>query len=173
VAHSLKSFPEADSQPSVEGPTDLPTIDQLQQLVDALGNHQLMKSSITLLFIDFTEAREVNSQYGKVIVDEALRHISRQVSSCLTSRDILLKHGNDGFVALINDSEPTTMQAMADRFRESVYDRPLSLHGGRTIRININVTVVSAPKDGASLHDLIAAGRLRSGQRMNTWSRIH
>jgi hypothetical protein len=63
---------------------------------------------------------------------------------------------------LLDDTGAETGQAVARRIRENIFANPLVSLGDRSILIDVSVTTVSAPDDGASLTDLIAAAHLRA-----------
>jgi diguanylate cyclase (GGDEF)-like protein/putative nucleotidyltransferase with HDIG domain len=159
IAHTFKCAAEHDSSPKRDALTGLPTLEHLQQLVQTIGTNQSANSAITLLFVDIANLKVTNDEHGRSVGDEVLKHVARHISSCLSMTDILFRHRSDEFVALINDPDGTRSQILARKIRENVRAHPLF---EERLMIAVEVTIVSAPRDGNSLPELIAKGRKSS-----------
>ena len=166
IGHTFKCAADFDSSPRRDALTGLPKLEQLEQLVATIGNDSSLNESVTLLFIDVVHLKQINQQYGRSVGDEVLRHVALHAGACLTMTDILFRHGSDEFVALLNDSDVTLAQKLSERICENVRLNPLPLRSARALTIDIDITPVMAPRDGASLQDLIAAGRVRVAGRL-------
>ena len=165
IAHIFKCAAQYENSPKRDPLTGLPTIEQLQQLVDTFGQQELANSSTTLLFISVVGLKQVNVRYGRRTGDDVLRHVANLASSCLGVTDILFRHGSNEFVALINDADATETQMLAFKIHRNVSNHPLMLSAARRVSVEVEVSAVTAPRDGTSLQDLIAASRLPlSGQ---------
>lgn len=161
VAHTFQRVVEHNSTARLDALTGLPTLEQLQHLVDAVGSEQLASSSVALLFVDVVVLKQVNLQYGRSIGDEVLRHVVQQIGGCLSHADILFRHGGDEFVVLLGDPGVARMQDLSLRIRQHLGEKPLFLEKIGPLTVGVEVAAVSAPRDGNSLHDLIATGQLR------------
>ena len=167
IARTLECAAQYDSSPKGDPLTGLPTLEQLQQLVDTIGQ-QLASRSTTLLFINIVNLTQINRRYGRRTGDDVLRHVANLASACLSVTDILFRHGSDEFVALVNDADATETQVLAHKIHKNVSNHPLGLDTAQRIAIDVEVSAVSAPKDGTSLQDLIAANRLPLFRKSST-----
>jgi diguanylate cyclase (GGDEF)-like protein len=168
IAHTFKSTVEFEKRAKPDEVTGLPSLQQLERLVDSppAGNVPL-SSRITLLVVDIVRLSDVNAQYGHATGDEALRHVVKYARSSLRVADILFRCGEDEFVALLNEADLETANAIANRIRENISVNPFEV-GDETIRLSVRVTALSAMAEGKSFAEHIAAARLRVSEPMMT-----
>ena len=112
----------------------------------------------SLLFIDVVGLTQINDTHGRS-GDQVLRHVARQPAG-LRVADILFRCSSDEFVALLDDTGAETGRLLR-RIREIFSPTPWYPQRP-SILIDVSVTTVSAPDDGASLAHLIAAAHLRA-----------
>ena len=167
IAHTFKRAAEFDSSARHDPLTGLPSLKQLEQLVDATGIDRLT-SEFTLLLINVVGFTQINSAHGRKVGDDVLRHVVRHARSGLRVADILFRYGSDEFVALLNDSDAPTADAIAHRILDDIRNDQFLLRSGGILKIETTVTCVCAPRDGESLHDLMAAAPTRLAS-----SRLH
>ena len=174
MAPTLKRASEFDNSVRRDVLTGLPGLEQLAQFVDATGVERLAHSSqFTLLFIDIVGLKQINDSHGRGAGDEVLRHVARHTTAGLRVADILFRYRSDEFVALLDDTNAETGLAVARRIRENIAANPLVALTDRSILIDVSVTTVSAPDDGASLAHLIAAAHLRASGTSRGESTVH
>jgi diguanylate cyclase (GGDEF)-like protein len=116
-----------------------------------------------MLFIEVVGLSQINTVHGWRTGDEVLRHVARNAAGGLRLADILFRNGGSEFVALLNDTGPEEAKAISKRISESVLKSPLVLRGERTITVEVSIFSASAPRDGESLSDLVAAARRPHG----------
>lgn len=161
IAHTFKSAAEFERGSTRRDPiTGLPDLRQMQHVVSPPTDAGVRQTSI--LFIDVVALKRINESYGRAIGDEALRHVARHARAGLRVADILFRCASDEFAALLNNTDPATAQSIARGVKGSIECTPFMLRDGTTVQIPVTLTCVSAPDDGRSLADLIAAARLRS-----------
>ncbi len=160
IAHTFKRAAEFDGSARRDPLTGLPNLKQLEQLVDATGIDRLT-SEFTLLLIDVVGLKQINAVHGRNVSDDVLRHVVGHLRSGLRVADILFRHEGDEFVALLNDTDAPAADAIAHRILGDIRNDRFPLRGGGTLSIGTTVTCVCAPRDGESLHDLMAAARVR------------
>jgi diguanylate cyclase (GGDEF)-like protein/putative nucleotidyltransferase with HDIG domain len=174
MAPTLKRASEFDNSVRRDALTGLPGLEQLEQVVDAGGVERLAHSArFTLLFIDVVGLTQINDTHGRNAGDEVLRHVARHTTAGLRVADILFRYGSGEFVALLDDTNSETGQAVARRIRENISASPLASRPNRSLLIDVSVTTVSAPDDGDSLADLIAAAHLRASEHSHDESTVH
>jgi diguanylate cyclase (GGDEF)-like protein len=162
IANVLKSAIECDGSSLQDALSGLPSLTQLEQLVDTGRAHQFeARASFTLLFIDVVDLRRINTTHGRSVGDDVLVHVVRHATASLRLADILFRNGGDEFVALLSDTNAESARVVGDRIRESLRSNPMIVRG-HTFPIGVSVTAVSSPLDGQSLPVLIETARLKA-----------
>jgi diguanylate cyclase (GGDEF)-like protein len=126
-----------------------------------------------LLFIDVVGLKGINLQYGREVGDEVLRHIARNARAGLRLADILFRSSSDEFVALLSKTDGATATVVAERVHQNIRNHMLRVKGGMSVCIETEITCVSAPHDGQSLQELVAAAQLRVGNPRRPSSQVH
>ena len=128
--------------------TGLPSLQQLERLVDsAASGKAALSSRLTLLVVDIVHLKDVNVRYGRAVGDEALRHVVKYARGSLRVADILFRCADDEFVALLNDADLETANAIASRIRENISVNPFDA-GDETIPLSVRVIALSAAGEG-------------------------
>jgi GGDEF domain-containing protein len=83
-----------------------------------------------------------------------LARVMRAVRRSLRAADMLFRHNNDEFVALLLLTGDATGRLIATRITEAVQSEQDVAQGPR--HFNVTVTVVSAPENGRSVDELLA-----------------
>jgi diguanylate cyclase (GGDEF)-like protein len=123
IAHTFKSAVEFDGASRRDHLTGLPNLDQLEQFVGARGGI-VQQSPFTLLFIDIVELKDINTRYGRIVGDEALRHVVRHATAGLRLAKILFRYGR--LVALLNDTNSESARIISERIREKIRNLPVT-----------------------------------------------
>jgi diguanylate cyclase (GGDEF)-like protein/putative nucleotidyltransferase with HDIG domain len=176
VAHQIAiTFKKAltfDGMPRRDALTGLPHLNQFEQFVQS-DSSTFPNADFSLLFIDVSDLKTINTNYGRDAGDDVLRHVVRQARSGLRVADILFRNASDEFVAFLHSTDRDTAEHVADRIRHRIRDTPLSLAADRTITVQASVTIVSAPGDGSSLPDLLTAAKRKNPAVESSRSRVH
>jgi diguanylate cyclase (GGDEF)-like protein len=175
IAHTFKRAAEFDGSTRRDPLTGLPNLSQLEHLVGSAGSEDVARAStLTLLFIDVVELKQINAQHGRSAGDEVLRQIVGHARSGLRMTDILFRYGSHEFVALLEATDLDAGNAVALRILHTIREHPVVIRHDRAIAVEVTVTCVFAPGDGESLQDLMAAARSRSRSRpAREGARIH
>jgi diguanylate cyclase (GGDEF)-like protein len=176
TAHIFKHAAEFDTSSRGDPLTELPHLKQLQQIIDATGIDRLSRASpFTLLFIEVPGLTQINSRHGSNVGDDVLRRVIRHSRSGLRVADILFRYGTSEFVALLNNTDTPTGKALAHRILDDIGNDQFQTNDGGKLTIEATITCVSAPRDGESLDELVAAARpkIRVMGLSGASSRIH
>jgi diguanylate cyclase (GGDEF)-like protein len=161
TAHPLKRAVDSDVSVGRDLLTLLPNFSQLEQLANTGDQSTIFSNSfLTLMLIDVIGLKRVNIEYGRGAGDEVLRHVARSVRSEIHLPDILFRYRSDEFLALVHSEDARAVEALSRRITETIRQNQLVLQTGTAITVDIAVTCVSAPHDGRSLRDLLAAVRI-------------
>jgi diguanylate cyclase (GGDEF)-like protein/putative nucleotidyltransferase with HDIG domain len=162
IAHLFSRAIEFDQTTQRDSLTGLPDFRQLEQLIRPSSVKQSATSGpYGLLFIDVVEMKMINDLYGRPVADELLRHVVYQTRRCLRVTDILFRNTSDELVAFLNETDSDTANLVADRIRGQIAANPLRLENGSDVSVETTVTCVCAPRDGASVAELLGTARLR------------
>jgi len=173
IGHTFKRATDLDTFQRRDALTGLPNVAQLEHLLDS-GAKELGKAPVlTLLLLDVVELKRINMLYGQDTGDEALRHVVRHTRASLRIADLLFRHGSDEFVVLLNEADAQTAARIASSIRDNVRSQPITSKGGNRIAIDVTITCVAAPTDGASFPDLIATARARAHAPSSGPTSIH
>ncbi len=160
IGHAFKGMTEFESTATRDAVTGLPSLKQLERLVDATsGDNVSPRKGITLLLIDVLHLEDIYREHGKDAGDAALRSVVKQARAGLRSADVLFRCANDEFVALLNDATPETASAIASQILENIRACRLTSDSGEIVPIDVTVTPLVA--DQTSFNDRMAAARRR------------
>jgi diguanylate cyclase (GGDEF)-like protein len=161
IAHTFKSTAEVEKTARPDDVTGLPSLQQLERLVDAGANGRTpLSARITLLVIDVVRLGDINVTYGRKVGDEVLRHIVKHARGSLRVADILFRYADDEFVALLNEADVDTANSIANRIRENIRLNPFDA-GDVKIPLGVHVTAFSTAAESRSFTDHVAAARVR------------
>jgi diguanylate cyclase (GGDEF)-like protein/PAS domain S-box-containing protein len=122
-------------------------MDRLRHALRAAARHH---SSVTVLFLDLDDFKEVNDCFGHRAGDELLATISQRLAACLRPGDTLARLGGDEFTVLLSEqSQPGDALVVAERLRRGLTEagRPFQLRGqGRSVGVSIGIA--SSDPDG-------------------------
>jgi diguanylate cyclase (GGDEF)-like protein/putative nucleotidyltransferase with HDIG domain len=174
IGHTFKRATDSDAQHRRDALTGLPNVAQLEHLLDGRGTKETGEAHVlTLLLVEVVELKRINTLYGRDTGDDALRHVVRHTRAGLRITDLLFQHGSDEFVVLLNEADAQTAARIASSIRDNVRSQPITSKGGNRIAIDVTITCVAAPTDGASFPDLIATARARAHAPSSGPTSIH
>src|SRR5262249_5157428 len=162
--HTFERSMEFDTSIRRDELTGLPPLSELERVILPTSVSAEGSNSFSLLFIDVANLKEINVTYGRTAGDETLQHVVRCTRSGLRVADILFRNTSDELVALLNDTDASTADFVAERVRNNVTSQAVSLSSGYQILVNVTVRSVCFPRDGRTLADLlsVARGRVQS-----------
>lgn len=166
IADTFKGAAEFENAGQRDPITGLPYLSKLEHLVASL-DASAKGPSFSLVFIDVVDLKGVNVRYGRSAGDEVLRHVVKGTRQALRVADIVFRFGSDEFVVLLNETNPETAETIASTILARVHERPVVDHNGTPINVEVSVTSLHTPKDGESLHALLASARTRAGRHHN------
>ncbi|MGI8313584.1 diguanylate cyclase domain-containing protein [Halobacillus mangrovi] len=125
-----------------------------EQLQREINSTEEVSSSLSVLFIDLDNFKEINDQYGHHIGDEVLVIFTKRVKQMLRLTDTFSRLGGDEFVVLLSNLKSSEVsQRIAERMMESI-TRPITING-YTLFISVSIGIASYPEHGGSLEMLM------------------
>jgi diguanylate cyclase (GGDEF)-like protein len=157
IASALKNATTFDgSFHNRESLSGLPFLSHVQQFVDVTGPEHLdQTSSFALVLIGIIGLDRITVTYGRGTQEIVLGHVMRHAASCLRSVDILLRHGNHEFVALLNETSHEAATTVAHRIRDTIRQNPLPIREDVSITVDVSVSNIASLGEGRSLVRLI------------------
>lgn len=87
-----------------------------------------------VLLLDLDHFKRINDTLGHPAGDDCLREVARRVAMLLAGQDggeaLLARYGGEEFIALLPDLRPPQAQALAERIRRVIAERPVDSVAG-------------------------------------------
>jgi len=114
------------------------------------------QTQLYVAMIDVDHFKHINDQYGHVVGDKALRHLTRSLSSALRPNEPLFRFGGEEFLLMMQCPSPEAATIAAKRIVEQVRNAPLQLDGiAEPVRMTITLGLTHA-RNGEFLDEVIA-----------------
>jgi diguanylate cyclase (GGDEF)-like protein len=109
-----------------------------------------------LLMMDLDGLKTVNDRFGHFHGDRALRAVGDTIRAGVRRIDTAARYGGDEFVVVLPETEPSGAFILAEKIRQGVVGRSLSVDG-QEIATSLSIGVVVYPRDGRTVDDLMIA----------------
>lgn len=119
-----------------------------------------------LAVIDLDDLKRLNDEHGHPRGDEALRLLSRRLSTVLRKSDVIARYGGDEFTVLMPKARAADAVRRLDDLRATLAEHGLTI-GSTHLPLRITAGIACFPEDGTeelTLHD-VADSRLVAGKR--------
>ena len=100
------------------------------------------REPLSVIVIDFDHFKRVNDTYGHKAGDDALRQGARRIMVSLRSEDVFARTGGEEFAVLLRGIPHHQAIACAERVRDAIAYRPLTL-SGHDVTISVSIGVAS------------------------------
>lgn len=128
-----------------------------EQLALACAQSQRQHSQLGLLMIDVDYFKRYNDTYGHQAGDDCLRAVARAVKSVLSRpTDLVARYGGEELVVILHDTDPESLQTMAQKIVRSVADLQIE-HAKSdaaphvTVSVGASLLVAEGPEAGKDL----------------------
>lgn len=111
-----------------------------------LEQAERQNDSLTLLFIDIDQFKQINDTLGHQAGNAVLQTVCRRIETALRPYDEIGRYGGDELVAIVSGHAEPMLQELAERVRSAVADRPIDTPAGAvdvTISMGIASTVAN------------------------------
>lgn len=145
----------AEREARTDSLTQLPNrrhfLERLELELSRAKRHNL---PLCLLLIDLDYFKRINDDYGHHVGDNALQHISREISTMIRGYDLLARLGGEEFALLMTETDLIEGQRFAERIREHIAACPL-MNGDQPISVTLTAGLVQA-KERESSSDILS-----------------
>jgi len=132
-------------------PNRLAFAEYFEQSIKLARRHQ---KQVGLLFIDLDNFKQVNDRLGHKAGDRLLRDVSRKLTSCVRSTDLVCRHGGDEFVVLLSGiNHPEDAGGVAAKIWKAAA-RPFHIQG-HSVELELSIGISLYPDDGDDLELLM------------------
>jgi diguanylate cyclase (GGDEF)-like protein len=114
------------------------------------------RSTYALLLIDIDRLKDINDTFGHEGGNSAIKLVSECLQRSIRGTDSAGRFGGDEFAVLLPGATQEVAESVVKRIRHNVYKTTLDLRS-RMIRCSVSIGVVSFPKDGRDIRELMSA----------------
>jgi len=109
-----------------------------------------------LLMLDIDRLKDINETFGHEAGNSAITLVAQCLQRSIRGSDSAGRFGGDEFAVLLPGATQEIAESVVKRVRHNVYKTTLDLRS-RMIRCSVSIGVVSYPKDGRDVRDLMSA----------------
>jgi len=113
------------------------------------------RSGYSLLMIDMDKLKDINDAFGHEAGNSAITLVAQCLQRSIRNSDYAARFGGDEFAVLLPGASPEVADAVVKRVRHNVCKTTLDLRS-RMIRCSVSIGVVSYPKDGRDMRELLS-----------------
>jgi diguanylate cyclase (GGDEF)-like protein len=114
------------------------------------------RGTYALLLVDIDQLKDINDTFGHEAGNSAITLVAQCLQRSIRGTDSAGRFGGDEFAILLPGASPEVAESVIKRIRHNVYKTTLDLRS-RMIRCSVSIGVVSYPKDGRDMRELMSA----------------
>ncbi len=114
------------------------------------------RSTYAVLLVDIDKLKDINDTFGHEAGNSAIRLVSECLQRSIRGTDSAGRFGGDEFAVLLPGASQEVAESVVKRIRHNVYKTTLDLRS-RMIRCSVSIGVVTFPKDGRDIRELMSA----------------
>ncbi len=112
-------------------------------------------TSLSLIFLDMDNLKEINNRYGHSMGSKALREVSRRLVGSIRGSDKLFRYGGDEFCVVLPETEPRGARELAERLRLALGSKPFLVHDTPGMILTASFGIASYPEHSRTSLGLI------------------
>ncbi|HEY0100481.1 MAG TPA: sensor domain-containing diguanylate cyclase [Pyrinomonadaceae bacterium] len=156
LANSVR-IAEAEKLSQTDDLTKLHNARYLRQfLIAEIKRARRYGSTVTALFFDLDDFKEVNDRYGHLVGSHVLMEMATVILTGVRDTDVVARYGGDEFVVILPETNLDMASRVAERMREKIAEHVFN--GGRSLRLRMTASfgVAAFPEHSQSPQQLIA-----------------
>lgn len=111
---------------------------------------------LSLAIIDLDEFKQVNDRWGHAAGDTVLREVAAILRRDVRRSDLVARWGGEEFMVALPGATLPDAADLVEELRTRIADTPVTLSGGRDVRVSLSAGVAVWPVDGATAQEVIA-----------------
>ncbi len=117
--------------------------------LDEILRAKRYNSHVCVLMMDIDHFKKVNDTWGHAAGDDVIRQVACVIREVCRLVDVVGRIGGEEFAVLLGQTDAEGALIVAERLRETVAGRAVSLAGGQTLSVSISIGVAAmTPEDG-------------------------
>jgi len=127
-----------------------------QYLIAEVKRARRYGSTVTVLFFDLDDFKEINDHYGHLAGSHVLMEMATVILTGVRDTDVVARYGGDEFVVILPETNLEMVAGVAERMREKIAAHIFT--GGRGLRLRLTASfgVAAFPEHSQSPQQLIA-----------------
>ncbi|MBT2774623.1 diguanylate cyclase [Halomonas sp. ISL-60] len=110
-----------------------------ERLPEAMARTRRSQQPLAVLFMDLDGFKAINDAYGHAKGDDLLRVIAKKLVSTIRETDYIARWAGDEFVVLLEGSEPTAIEQLANKLVK-VVEEPM-IAGTAALNVSVSIGV--------------------------------
>lgn len=124
-------------------------------LEDELVRAERYGSSVSLIFLDLDNLKEVNVKYGHLVGSKTLQEVARRMILTVRGVDKVVRYGGDEFCVVLPETEVDGAVLVADRIRTTIAGKPFHVQEDHLLRLTGSLGIASYPVHAKNAEELI------------------
>ena len=135
-----------ERQASTDGLTDLANRRHFEEtLASEISRAERFGGSLALVLADLDDFKQVNDRYGHQAGDDVLREFAAVLRDTVRDIDLAARYGGEEFAVLLPQTDLEGAERLAERLRQSMATRRLTVEPGETVRVTASFGVAAFP----------------------------
>jgi diguanylate cyclase (GGDEF)-like protein len=136
-----------ERQASTDGLTDLANRRHFEEaLAGEISRAERFGGTLALVLADLDDFKQVNDRYGHQAGDDVLRAFADVLRDTVRDIDLAARYGGEEFAVLLPQTDLEGAERLAERLREAMAARRLTLHPGLSFSVTSSFGVASFPE---------------------------
>lgn len=127
-----------------------------RSLEEEIDRARRFNSSVSLIFMDMDNLREVNQKHGHAMGSMVLREAAARTIRTVRSIDKCVRYGGDEFCVILPETDWRGALEVAERIRRSFASKPFCVDGAE-VQLTASFGVASYPEHASSKAEIIKA----------------
>jgi diguanylate cyclase (GGDEF)-like protein len=135
-----------ERQASTDGLTELANRRHFEEaLANEISRAERFGGPLALILADLDDFKQVNDRYGHQAGDDVLREFAAVLKETVRDIDLAARYGGEEFAVLLPQTELDGAERLAERLREAMAERRVSLVPGAAFSVTASFGVASFP----------------------------
>jgi diguanylate cyclase (GGDEF)-like protein len=112
---------------------------------------------LSVVLLDIDHFKQVNDRHGHAAGDAAIQSVAETMRQSLRAGDLAARFGGEEFVVLLSHCAANDAAAYAERLRQDIARKPLTMASGLTVSLSVSIGVASTTGFDTDLEATLAA----------------